>query len=419
MKLHLPFIILLLGFTMVAKSENNLTLEDIKKFAIANNFGIKASEAEVQEAKAQSTQKQSQLFPKLAVVAGPEFKTQENKSESNTVGYLEGRWNIYRGSQDRIDLEISELNEKIASTKKAKVQFELELDIEALFYQAIFKNIQIKNFERSLEINQKHKQLIRQKKASGMASESDAMEFDLRESFLKSEMSSLGQERKEAKLGLLRLMGPNLDTSFEPFGELPHKHLEKSIDQFLAQINSTSSSLKVDSLKVAGSSLELKKARYTWLPTVDFEMKYGKLDQDLAQTYPAFAGSFLLKWEFFLGFESAGRIAEMVARSSRLNFEFQQKLLTTMTDAEISYEKLNSIQERIHVEDGNEIRAQIYYTSVLSEYRRGVKNGADLKVAEELLLNSRNRTADLRFQFIDHKIRLEKAIGLFIATGSH
>jgi len=415
----LVFFLITLSYNNLAWSEYKLSLEDIKKFALANNFGAKATEAEVQEIKAQTSQKRSETLPQLSLVTGPGLRSQDNKTESNTVGYVEGRWNIYRGSQDRIDFEVSELNEKIAETKNGKVQFELELDVEGLFYKYLYKDIQIMNLQHSLELTQKHKQFIKMRKISGMASEADIMEFELRESFLKSELSSLVQEKEEVKLGLLRLMGPNLDTQFEPFGDIPHTHLEKSLTQFLAQINSTSSNLKVDALAVAKGALELKKARYTWFPRIDLEMKYGKLSQEIAQSYPAVEGSLLLKWEFFSGMKTAGFIAENMAKSSRLNFEFQQKLLHTMTEAEINYTKLSSIQERIHGEDGNELRAQKYYTSVLSDYRRGVKNGADLKVAEELLLMAKNRRAELRFQFIDTKIRLEKALGLFIETTVH
>lgn len=416
---YLFVILFLWSFSLFAQAENRLTIEDIKKFALANNFGVKAINEELEEVKAQTIQKRSVFFPNLSLIAGPEIKTQDNKNDSNTLGYLSGQWSIFRGSQDRVELEISDLNEQIVENNKLKAEFELELEIENLFYQYLYKVTKIKFYQKSVELNQKHKQLIKQKKASGMASQADVMEFELRESLLNSEISSLNQEKEEAKLGLIRLMGPSLQTDFEPFGDLPHLHVKKQSAEFLSQINSTSGSVKSSSLNAAVGSLNLKQSRFAWLPTIDLEMKYGKLPLELAQSYPAFEGAVLLKWNLFSGFATNGKIAESSARANKLEFEFRQRLLTAMTEAEVNYSKLISIQERVHVESGNEIRAEKYYKAVVDEYRRGIKNGADIKAAEELLLLSRTRNAEFRYQFIDNKIRLEKSIGLKVDTIDH
>ncbi len=90
-----------------------------------------------------------------------------------------------------------------------------------------------------------------------------------------------------------------------------------------------------------------------------------------------------------------------------------------MTAAELSYTKLNSLQERVHAEEGNESRAQRYYSAVLDEYRRGLKNGADLKNAEAALLESQVRAAEYKYAFINTKNKLERDIGVFIETESH
>ncbi len=413
--------LILFCYTRLSSAEPNraLTLEEIKKFGISNNFGLRAAEAEVDETKAQTVQKRSAFFPKLSVVTGPEFKTDEKTNKSNTMAYLDGKWNIFRGSQDRVKMELSRLNERIAESNKTRTQFELELDIEGLFYLYLFKNLQIKYAQDSLEINGKHKGLIKQKQSSGLASQADIMEFDLRDSQLRSQINGFEQERDEAKRGLIRLMGPSVGSNFAPFGSLPHMHLKRSIQEFLSQINSTSESVRSSSLRAAAGSLEVKAAKSSWFPTVDVETKYGKLSQDVSDQNPAFEGNVLLRWEFFSGFETSGLSAEATAKAKRLELEFQQRLLTTMTEAEVNFSKLKSIQERVHVEDGNEERSKKYYTVILAEYRKGLKNGADLKNAEGTLLDSRMRASDLTYQFIDSKIKLEKSIGLFIETEIH
>ncbi len=403
-------------FSHLAFANNLLTIEDIKKYALANNFGVKAISQELNEAKAQTTQKRSSFFPNFSFIAGPEIQTYDSKSESSTMGYLSGEWNVFNGSRDRIELEISEFNEKIIEVEISKKQFELELEIENLFYLYLYKLSKFKYYKKSLELNLKHKKLINQKKFSGLASAADVMEFEIRDSILNSEINSLVQEMQETKLGLIRIMGQGLQTNFEPIGDLPHLHVEKQLSDFLSQINSTSGFIKKSSYLAAMGSLSLKQSRFSWIPKIDLQMKYGKLPMELSTQFPAFEGAFLLKWNFFSGFETTGKIAEAQARVNRLNYEFQQKLLDNMSDAEINYSKLISIQDRVHAEEGNELRAEKYYNVIINEYRQGVKNGADLKAAEELLLSSRIRNAELKYQFIDNKIKLEKSIGLRIDT---
>ncbi len=414
-------IILILNACAVhAQAPKSLSLADIKTYAVANNFGVKAETAKVDEAKAQTQVSRAPFYPKLSAVTGPEIQSDANKRSTETLGYLEGKWNIFRGAADRLNVEIGQLNQSIAESNLKRAQFELELAVEDLFYRYLALSTKLQHFGEALETNDRHRGYIRKKRQSGMASQADTMEFELRDSFLKSEINVITQDREEARIGLIRLMGPNV-TAFEPQGALPHMHLKIPLSKFLSQINSTSELVKASSLKSAVGSIGQKAARSGWLPAVDLETRYGRLQQGIAPELegPAFYGTLLLKWEFFSGFETTGKILEAKARASQFENEFRQRLLTAMSDAEISYGRLKSIEERVHVEERNEANAAIYYKSVLEEYRRGIKNGADLKIAEDTLLQSHLRASDFKYKFLSDKIQLEKAIGLFIETKVH
>jgi outer membrane protein TolC len=402
-----------------AESPKRLSIEDVKRFAIANNFRIKAAEAEVRESKARTEQRRSNLYPKLSLVFGPEIREQDSGDTSVAMAFGEVNWNLFRGSRDKIEIELSEISEQIAESTKRKAQFELELEIESVFYLYLNISDKIKFYEESLELNDKHRSLMKRKQSSGMASQADLMEFSLRDSYLRSEMSSLVQQREEAGLGLIRLMGPSIGKNFVPFGNIPHVHLSQTLNEFLERINSSSEGVKSASLQSAGGTVAIKAARSGWMPQIDGAVRYGSLSQDIAATAPALEVALQLRWEFFSGFETRGKIAEAVARADRLENEFKQKLLTAMTEAEISYLKLLSIQDRVHVESGNLDRSNGYYRAVSDEYRRGLKNGYDLKSAEQYLLEAKIRAADFKYQFINTKNRLERDVGIFIQTKPH
>ncbi len=405
--------------TVVLADDRRLSLEEIKRFAVSQNLSLKAAEAEIREAAAQTTQYRSNYYPRMAVVAGPEILQEDLTTSAEALTYLEAKWNLFRGSLDRVQIQVSEINEQILRSALKKAQFEVELEVEALFYRHLSTSEKIKAHDQSLQLNERHRQLLRRKQGSGLASQADVMEFELRDSYLKSAVSNLVQEREEARIGLVRLMGPSIQSRFEPVGSLPHVHLKRSLSAFLEQINSTSEAVQMASLRSASASIEARSARAMWFPQIDLEARYGRLPVDVASSAPAFHGILALRWELFSGFETTSRIAELKARVERNESEFRQKILSTMTAAEVNYLKLKSLQEQVHVEEGNEERAQKYYSAVLDEYRRGLKNGADLKSAEATLLDARNRAIDFKFAFIDTKIKLERDIGLYVETDVH
>lgn len=408
----------LLALIWNVNAEGNLTLDQIKRYAIEHNYGLKGLHSELEEARAQNVQARATFFPKFSVISGPEIAIDGVKNRSEPLAYVEGRWNLFRGSGDRLNLEVSRWNEAISESALRQGEFELGIEVEDLFFAHIATSSKYRNYGQALEINEKHRQMMRKRQASGMASQADIMEFELRDSYLRSEMKAIEQERQEAKIGLVRLMGAD-SFDFEPFGALPHAHLSQSRQVFLKRISETSEQVRMASFRAVGAELGHKQARSAWFPTIDLETRYGRLPLELSQEAPSFQGTLLLKWEFFSGFETTGKVAEAAARAARRDSEYRQKLLSTMSDAEVSYSRLKSLEDRIHVEEGNEAKAGVYYRAVLDEYRRGLKNGADLRMAEDLLLQAKGRALDLRYRFVTDKLRLQRAIGFVIETKAH
>ncbi len=68
------------------------------------------------------------------------------------------------------------------------------------------------------------------------------------------------------------------------------------------------------------------------------------------------------------------------------------------------------IEARVHLEERNEVRAQKYYTTVINEYRRGVRNSTDVKVAAEALYDASLRRESFKYEFLNEKILLERTL---------
>ena len=66
---------------------------------------------------------------------------------------------------------------------------------------------------------------------------------------------------------------------------------------------------------------------------------------------------------------------------------------------------------RVHLEAENEARTKKYYKFVFSEYRRGVKNSADVKSAASGLFETSLRKEQFKFEFLSRRLELERALG--------
>lgn len=130
-------------------------------------------------------------------------------------------------------------------------------------------------------------------------------------------------------------------------------------------------------------------------------------------------GMALVSWDLFSGFSTYWERKEGEAKQLRAEAQLKMAIQTTVMDTETEFRRLKSVQDRVDIEDKNEDRAKRYYDAVMNEYRRGVKNSADVKVAAELLFETRARRETYKYDFLKERVDLERAIGKPIVVEVH
>ncbi len=386
-------------------------VEDAKAYAVANNFGVQALKAEVSVQAAALRSSRSNFYPKLGVAGGFEVEGSAGARESAPVGFVYGRWNLFNGLADRNEGRRADTLRQLSESRYEQAVNELRLEVEGLFYDYLFKKRVHDYVAESIELNAKHLGAVKRRKASGLSSESDLMDFELRDSSLLSELNRTKQELDEIKLSLVRRLGPELGMGFEPRGELPHWHLEGTVDSYLALVKERSESVRQASLTAQGSLAALKASRAGWMPKLDVEARFGALP--LADRFDgervSYSAGVMASWELFSGFRTSAEGARAEAELRRDEFNAKQALLGGMAEVESGIRKLQSITQRVDIEVSNEARAERLYRSTLAEFGRGVKNGADVKGAEETWLEAKKRRSELKIEFIKAKIAIEKS----------
>ena len=393
-----------------------ISLDDAKRYAVTNNFKVKSVSEKVNAAVASKNRTHSSFYPKFGVAGGLDQYSAGETEEKTSVGYVYGSINLFNGFRDSYKSEMSALVEDKFQVELEQEKFRVELDVEEQFHRYLYFKDLITINNDSLALNQKHQKLVRKTKSMGQASETDLMEFDLKESIIRSELVSLEQGLETSRIHLKRLLGEEVGKQIEPVGALQHQHIKGNLMAYLDQIKTTSIPVKLAAKEQAISSLKAKSWRSKWLPSVDFEAQAGNLPLDLKlEGIDSRESSMRLllvaKLELFSGMDTYWESRETDHLKNSAASELKHEILMSITEMEESYRKLKAIEKRVDLELNNVSKSKEYYESVLKEYQRGYKNSADLSGATDRYFEARARQVEFKFNFLQERLAFERSLG--------
>ncbi len=389
-------------------------LEDAKQYAIQHNFEVLSLRKALEEARAKLGRARSPYFPKFGIAGGGDTVITSSGNQNAAVGYLYADYNLFNGFGDTHRMQIASLEADKAEIKLKRAEFRVGLDVEKAFHLYIFNKSTIDLKKEAIKLNEAHKKMASYKKRSGLAADSDVMEFDLRDATLQSDLLLLEQEIEEARVQLKRLLGEEVGSKIEPIGSLQHQHLKGTLSELVKRIKDESEPVLLGAKDISIASLQSKSAASKWLPKLDVEVAAGYLPWDLRQVQPGSAmvgGKVVLKMDLFSGFDTLYERQEAEAKRLKEEAQLKNAILMAMTETENAYRRISTIQARVDLEEENESRAKKYYASVKSEYSRGIKNSADLRVAADGLFEVTLRRESFKYEFLSNRIDLERALG--------
>ena len=395
-------------------SPERVTLEAAKKYAIANNLQIKALRHEMVEREAIASAVQSAFYPTVGLAGGPEHRSGSSAIQS----YFYANLNLFNGFTDSYRSQIAGIEAEMSRIRLRQEEFSVGLDVEQQFHFYLLKKITLAQRKKALELNRTHRQMAKQKQSSGMASISDVMEFDLRESLLQSDVELLQQELEESRIQFRKLLGEDVGSAIEPLGNLEHQHLVGNFAEHAKLIKDHSEKIRLASRELAKANLESRLWQSSWLPKLDLETQVGYLSlDDRPQDGSASAkASAVAKFDLFNGFRSQFERKEGEAKKLKAEAKLKTVIQDALTGAEVAFRRLMTIQARVDIEDKNDDRSEKYYAAVVSEYRRGVKNSADVKSAAEGMFEAKIRRENFKYDFLKQRIDLERSLGTTIAV---
>ncbi|MBN8537590.1 MAG: TolC family protein [Deltaproteobacteria bacterium] len=406
----------LFGFLWIFSSfadhpnEGSLPLNQLLHWAEENNLELQQAKKSLQSKESLLKSKYGALLPSFFLEAGPLFAKLEDEKRSDTFVYGKAEWNLYRGNFDSAEINKEKLLHQLEVKKFESLQSKLQGEVSRLYYELQFLLESISLKERALVMNAEQMKLALIKKNSGFTSMGDVIEFELRESTLKSDLVFLNQEIevKSRQLNLLVARGDaalsvSESKTLRVKGHLfrEEKLLKKELrlkDKLSALMVSKNIELVEANLQVAAAEEELRMAQSAYFPKIDLEAKYGKLyNEEKAYSQN---NNYLLVLKFsiplFSGLETQNLTRYKSLAKEEKEIDFKRRKLAVMAEFEDTYSLIEALSQRLDLEEKNLSRSEEYYQITLGEYKRGIKNSPDMVGASERLLSSRIRNLEFR-----------------------
>lgn len=401
---------LLSFFSIQALALSELTLKEALQKANSSSPELKVSTYDYDASLGALKMERSVFFPTIGVEGGYQKFDSDSEYISGTFGNLFGEYKFDLGGSEYFQYRAASTEADIAALKKEQIQKFLQWSIETKFSRALYLQESIKLYESALEQNKTYAQMAQKKKSSGLASDADVIEFDLNEAILRSDLEEIKTEFSEANNDLRISLGLESDEEIALKGNLDHFHISETLEQVKGKLNQSSYGLKISSLESQRASY-MKSSSYSgFLPELTLRATYGRRGMDEPagpeQTYFVIA-----RWELFSGFKDAGAFQKASALQEKAEYERRLSERNLPNTIVTEFKKFLAIQNRVDLESQNRERSKKYLSTVMNEYKRGVKNSADLKSASLQLLETSLRDLKYRFEGIKQKETLQSLLG--------
>lgn len=394
--------ILLIGSTSFA-IEGAKPLEEK---LMQNHQELKALELEVKTQESLKSSAASAFYPTINAVGG--FANEETLDIGRfqgAVGYVEGSWNLYRGSRDQALIDRAQVDVELKRIELEQKKRTLNIELTQALSEMIFVHRLGTILQDEVKYTNTQRQMASKKVSAGLTGQVDNYEFDLRESELEIQKRQYAQRHAEAHNKLEALLGysvPDNELEQLSFGDVSLAKSEVSWEPTRAL------EIKKSDLFIKRAEFDKKEVRADFLPSLDFQYQVGHLTPGQWDNvkYNESRYGILLTIPLFSGFDTLSKTrAQSFAVTAREKDRSQaeKNLAAEFASLQSKWQELSDLKT---INEKRLESARKYYELTLSEYRRGVKNSPDLVGATERWFESQKRKFEIMKDLEEVRVKI-------------
>ena len=391
----------LLGGTAVASPPSTpastsmsikVRFEDLPKLVSEKNHRVKAAHLSTEAQKDREGFLGRSFLPKIEAGAAIETFKQGSRAQLTQPTYgIEASVSLYNGSKDALENERRKAVTKERHSTALITQAEELQKARATFWRIIHTGKKIALLKDAIATNETNKKSADRRIRSGVATDSDRLEFEMRSVNLTRDVASAELELRQQRRDLAIFLGEDLQTPVEPEGTLDHQH------SWLAELQHSESEheFQIQNLLQRRNEAEIVSKIHSRraLPHLEAFAGYNKFNERGSDRAPEDERSesvigLRLKvpfGEFWEGRrESRAVQTEVSALQNQIDHERKEIESHILTEID----ELSFLHSQVHAAEENVKRALRYYKLTQNEYTRGVKNSPDVVGASDRLLEN-------------------------------
>lgn len=385
-------------------------IEGLSSRISERNQELSSLKQQVESKEALYASGRSGFYPVLNAVGGwAQNKTDDDLGtvRKGSIGYIEGRYNIFNGFKDHSALNWKEIDLKLTKIELESKQRELRLALTEAASDMILLHKLQNILEEEYKTTQIQKQMAAKKVAAGLTGSVDNLEFNLRESEIQIEKNQIVQLHTEAHQKLIKLYGEDISDS--ELDRISFSNIEELVNQTKKFSLENNLEYQKSDLRLLKAQYEKSEIRSDFLPKLDFTFNVGRLTPSentptqfneskygLALTVPLFSGL-----DTYYKTKSA---RYQIASTERLKI---QKTNDVQSDFDILKSKAIEFNELYKINESKLVNSQKYFDLTLVEYKRGIKNSPDLVAATERLFSSKKKKYEILKELELIKVKIE------------
>ncbi|XGC79443.1 TolC family protein [Bdellovibrio bacteriovorus] len=387
----------------------------LRSLVESRNERVKAKEYEHQSAKLKEGSLARSYLPTLELYAAQESFTKGSEDLKTQPTYgAEFNLNLYNRGQDKLSERKNVLTAERKSFEKAVTLSEQLSEAQGIYWEILYLRDYLALVKQSQQVNANNLKSAIRRIQSGVATETDRIEFEMRDIELKQIVAELELKQK-TQINLLKLfLGYEEDTQLQFAETLEHdhewqglvQHSEKDHDFLIKPVELLSEELKIES----------KSYQRYFLPKIDVFAAYNQYNQ--REEDPAAEAErketvigLRLTMNLFDGFKSQQESSSLNAQAQAADMEARYKKRELDLHLHAEMEELNSLHSQVHDAEKNIQHSERYFKLTQSEYARGVKNSPDMLSASEKLFATQVKMIEIIKKFQTSKSHLLAKLG--------
>ena len=373
--------------------------KNIKSLIEQKNVRISASEWQIQAAKEREGILARSFFPSVKLSAAQEnFTTGQNRNKTQPIYGIEGDINLFNAGKDKIESEIRDTTTRVQATYNQQTIYTELQKARSYYWEILYLKSKKDILTAAIEINKSNSLAAERRIKSGVATQTDRVEFEMEAINLQRELQLTDVQFKN-NINMLKIT-LNLEESenFEFQEVLVHEH------DFETMMNHTVKdfefSFKDAELNAKINSLQSDKQRRAIWPRVDAFASYYQYNQREKDFLSA-----IDRDEYTVGIKVTIDIpAGLESNRDAAAYHYQAKSAQNLaiirrreieTHLKNEMNELNYLHDQVHNAEENIKHAEKYYRLTQSEYNRGVKNSPDVLGASQRLLAMRHKRLEI------------------------